>query len=288
MREQIDTADAAVARIAGRQHGVVSYTQLIAAGLDKSAIARRVAAGRLHRIFRGVYAVGHAGLGNEGRWMAAVLACGEGAALTHRSAAELWGMLKPVGGPVHVMVAGAGGRMQRTGICVHRSRYLTQAVTTLEQAILVTTPARTLADLRRTVTSVELRRAVRQAEFRGLAIGQYQRESEGTRSELERRFLRLCRHHRLPEPEVNAKMGPFTVDFLWRRERLIVETDGYASHRGRQAFEDDRTRDNELMALGYDVLRFTYARVVSEPARVAAIVRARLASCSRYPRTNRQ
>ena len=255
---------------------MVSVHQLYAAGLTPEGVRRRVQAGRLHRLFRGVYAVGHAGLSNEGRWTAAILACGEGAALSHRSAAELWGMLEPADGPVQVTVPVAGGRSQRAGIRIHRSPYLTNMQTTRCHGIALTTAARTLTDLRQVVSASELRRAIREAEFAGLPIGEHGRDSDRTRSELERRFLRLCRCHRLPVPEVNVRVARFVVDFLWREQRLIVETDGYASHRGHQAFEDDHARDNELMALRYDVLRFTYWRVVNEPGQVAALVRARL------------
>jgi very-short-patch-repair endonuclease len=279
--------DAAIARIAARQHGVVAARQLYAAGLTREAVRRRASAGRLHRVFRGVYAVGHAGLSNEGRWMAAVLACGEGAALSHRSAAELWGMLDPVAGPVHVTVSGAGGRKRRAGIHLHRSPDLTNTDTTRRYGIAVTTPARTLRDLRRTVSPKLVRRAIRQAEFDRLPIGGHAGETAGTRSDLEHRFLRLCRRYRLPEPEVNVKVGRFTVDFLWRQEGLVVETDSYRTHRGRQAFIDDRERDNELAARGLDVLRFTDVRIDNEPSAVAALIRQRLnerslARLSRY------
>jgi very-short-patch-repair endonuclease len=278
MRDQRVEAsrDAAVAAIAAHQHGVVSVHQLRAAGFDKRATARRVAAGRLHRVYRGVYAVGHPGLGNEGKWMAAVLAGGEGAVLSHRSAAELWEMLKPTDGPVHVTVPVAGGRQRRSGLRLHRCPALPHTATTLRNGIAVTTPAHTLTDLRPVCSPAEHRRATRQAEFAGLPIGDHSRESDRTRSDLERRFVRLCHRHHLPPPEVNVRIGPYTVDFLWRELRVVVETDGYGAHRGRQAFEDDRERDNELAMQGYDVLRFSYARVLNEPARVARIVRARL------------
>jgi very-short-patch-repair endonuclease len=277
MRDQSVEAgrDAAVARVAARQHGVVTVHQLRDAGLRRDAIARRVAAGRLHRIFRGVYAVGHAGLGNEGRWMAAVLACGPGAALSHQSAAKLWGMLKPEDGLVHVTVPVAGGRRKRPGIRIHRSPHLTSAVTTRHH-IAVTTAARTIADLRRTAPPKLVRRAIRQAEYDRLPVGDHGAETARTRSDLERRFLALCRRHHLPEPEVNVKVGRFTVDFLWRHEGLVVETDSYRTHGGSQAFHDDRERDNELVAVGLEVLRFTDVRIENEPAAVAALVSARL------------
>jgi very-short-patch-repair endonuclease len=268
--------DALVARIAGRQHGVISLTQLNAAGIDRNGVTRRVRRKRLHRLHRGVYAVGHSGLSREGRWMAAVLACGAGAVLSHRSAAELWEMLKPSGGPVHVTVPVAGGRRHRAGIRIHRVPLLPPGATTFRGGIAVTTPARTMADLCGTIPAWELRRAIRQADFVGLPIGDEATESDKTRSDLERRFLRLCRRYGLPKPEVNVRVGRFTVDFLWREQRLIVETDAYVSHRGRQAFEDDRARDNDMMGMGFDVLRFTDVRIVKEPERVAALVRGKL------------
>ena len=150
-------------------------------------------------------------------------------------------------------------------------------VTTLRSGIAVTTPARTLADLARAATPDELGRAIRQAEVLGLPIGERVVATDLTRSELERRFLRLCRRHRLPTPEVNARIGPFIVDFLWRDRALIVETDGYRFHRGRSAFEGDRARDVELKLRGYEVVRFTYRQVVDEAAGVARTLRALLA-----------
>ncbi|MGH2954890.1 MAG: type IV toxin-antitoxin system AbiEi family antitoxin domain-containing protein [Solirubrobacterales bacterium] len=175
-----------VARIASRQHGVVSYEQLIAAGLTPSGVARRVRAGRLHRIHRGVYAVGHRGLSNEGRWMAAVLACGPDAALSHRSAAGLLGLLRPRENAwVHVTIPGTAGRKRRRGIHLHRSPYLTNPLTTTRNGIRVTTPARTIADLKLTAPAHEVRRATRQAEFLGLPLDH---PTDGTRSDLERLF----------------------------------------------------------------------------------------------------
>jgi very-short-patch-repair endonuclease len=208
--------------------------------------------------------------------MAAVMACGQGAALSHQSAAELWGMLQGGGAPVDVTVPVAGGRHRRPGIPIHRSPSLPNGATTLHRGIAVTTPARTIDDLRGRVPQRLLRRAIRQAEYDGLPVSEHGRETGGTRSELEARFLRLCRSHGLPEPEVNVTIGRFTVDFLWREAGLVVETDAYRTHRGRQAFLDDRERDNELAALGLDVLRFTDVRIENEPDRVVDLVRARL------------
>lgn len=273
MREEIATGrpDRLVAAIAARQHGVVSTAQLRAAGLSRSGIERRVASGRLHAIHRGVYAVGHAGLSNEGTWMAAVLVCGKGAALSHRSAAMLWGMLTPRQATIHVTVPGSAGRARRKGLYIHRSSILSPSQTTLRANIPVTKPSRTLSDLHRAAPEAEFREALRQAQFRRLPLGQTQ--TDRTRSELERNLLAICRRHRLPPPAVNVRIGPYLVDFLWRESRLVVEVDGWGAHGTRSAFEDDRARDVELKLLGYDVVRFTYLQVIERPAETAAKLR---------------
>jgi very-short-patch-repair endonuclease len=272
-----DTPDLRAARIASRQHGVVSVEQLRGVGLERGAVQRRVAAGRLHRIHRGVYAVGHPGISFQGRWMAATLAYGEGAVVSHRSAAALWELLRRQNGLIDVSLPGRGGRQKRQGIRLHRCPSLLPASVTRRWGIPVTTPARTISDLRGVASGWEVRRAVRQAEVLGLPLGP-EVTSDGTRSDLERDFLRLCRRHRLPEPEVNVRVGSHLADFLWRDRRLVVETDGYWYHRGRQAFEDDRARDLALRARGFEVLRVSEKQVDEEPGRVAEVLRTALAS----------
>lgn len=239
---------------------------------------KRCRAGRLHRLHRGVYAVGHVAPSIERRWMAAVLAMAvgttssrQGPALSHLSAAALWGLLPPAGGPVDVSLPERGGRKRRDGIRIHRPISLEPGEVTLRRGIPVTSPTRTIADLRRTVPRKDLRRAIRQADVLGLHIGT-DVVSDRTRSELERGFLRLCRRHRLPAPAVNVRVDVFTVDFCWVEQRLIVETDGYRYHRGRTAFEDDRGRDLKLRARGYEVLRLSYRQVFEEPQRIAAVL----------------
>lgn len=272
--------DAAIARLAARQHGVVSTQQLRGQGLSPSAICDRLAAGRLHRIHRGVYAVGHPSLSNQGRWMGAVLACGPDAVLSHRSAAELWQML-PIGTRggaddppiVHVTILGEG--KHRGGIRVHRSRTLSPGDSTLRRGIPVTKPARTLEDLRRSFPRPVFAAALRQAEYLRLPIG-HDLVADHTRSELEARFLALVRLRRFPRPEVNARVDRFVVDFLWRLERLIVEVDGWESHGTRSAFEDDRARDARLRLLGFDVLRFTWRQLEDDAPAVAKTIRALL------------
>jgi very-short-patch-repair endonuclease len=283
--------DAAVARIAARQHGVLSVTQLHTAGVDQSAIKRRLNAGRLHRVHRRVYAVGHSRLSNEGRWMAAVLACGEGAVLSHRSAGELWGILRPRGrrlsaasesGSVDVTVLGTSGRKKQRGISIHRSSTLTAPQCTRRDGIPVTRPARTLSDLRPGLSEAEFGAAVREAEFLRLPISDVASRRPGLeertriRTELESMFMAIVRSHRLPRPEVNVKIARYEVDFLWRDERLIVEVDGWESHGTRSAFEEDRTRDARLKVLGFDVVRFSWRQVENEAPLVARTIRALL------------
>jgi len=279
MHEELDTPDLVIAGVAARQHGVVSTAQLVGAGISKDATFHRLRVGRLHRVHRGVYAVGHLRLGNDGRGMAAVLACGDGAVVSHRSAAALWRLLPTIAGPVDVTVPDLGGRSSRPGIRLHRSRKLTAEAQTMHRGIPVTTPARTIADLRRVVPPERLQRAIRETEVLGFDLGPLA-EPKFTRSELEHLFLRLCRRHRLLMPMPNAPVGRFTVDFLWQERALIVETDGYRYHRGRQAFEDDRDRDIELRMRGYEVVRLTYRQVLDNPARIASMLRTLLSRVS--------
>jgi very-short-patch-repair endonuclease len=263
--------DTRIARLAARQHGVVTAIQLYSCGLHPSVVSRRASTGRLTRIHRGVYAVGHPGLSQAGRWMAAVLACGEGAALSHQSAGALWEVL-PVTSQIHVTVPGDGGRKRRDSITIHRSSTLLSSHCTFRTGIRVTKPARTLEDLRRVLSAKRFAQALREAQFHRLPIGD-RFEPDRTRTELEARFLALCRRYRLPRPKVNARVGPFVVDFLYPARHLIVEVDGWESHRTRSAFEEDRARDARLMRLGWTVVRFTWRQLEDDPARVAATVR---------------
>jgi len=147
----------------------------------------------------------------------------------------------------------------------------------------VTNPAKTIADLRRAsagraplIDPAELRRAIRQANFLGLPVDD-EVKSERTRSDLELDFLDFCRRFGLPPPEVNVRVGPHLVDFYWRRARLVVETDGWAAHRGRAAFEDDRGRDLDLLACGQRAIHIAEKQLDEEPEQVAAVLRAALA-----------
>jgi very-short-patch-repair endonuclease len=216
--------------------------------------------------------------------MAAVLALGDGAVISHFSAAALWRFLSPSDGPIHVTVPGDNGRQRRSGIAIHRSHSLIAAVTTRRNGIAITKPARTLRDLRRTSLQPVFQAAVRRAlDLRLIDEADLDREPDLTRSELERLFLNLCRRHRLPQPDVNARLGPFEVDFLWRDRALIVETDGYRHHAHRAAFESDRGRDAELQRLGFRVVRFTYRQLTQDRSTVVAALHSLLGQGSLAP-----
>jgi very-short-patch-repair endonuclease len=288
-----------VAKIAEKQHGVVSIGQLRRCGVSDDAVEGRVALGQMHRVHRGVYALGHRALSLEGRLMAAVLALGGeprdggsvlehwGAAVSHRGALSLWTLLPDNRADSDVIVSGDGGRARRDGIRVHRSLSLGPGDVTLRRGIPVTTPARTIADLRDAISSRrsgaiashELRRAIRQANVLGLPVSARDAKVR-TRSDLEGDFLRLCRRHRLPAPDVNVRIGPYLVDFLWREKRLVVETDSYLYHRGEAAFQEDHARDLGLMRRGFEVLRISELQLDGEPAQVAEVLAVRLAQAN--------
>jgi very-short-patch-repair endonuclease len=244
--------------------------------MSSDAVRRRVERGVLHRLHQGVYAVGHLAIDHQGRWMAAVLASGRDAVLSHGSAAAHWGLLRPLDGPVDVSVPTRAGRRRRGGIRLHRRPALIAADLTRHRGIPITTPARTVADLSGVVPPRLARRARRQAEVLGMPLGSAT-ASDRTRSDLERDFLRLCRRHGLPAPQVNVRLGSWTVDFHWPGRGLAVETDGYAYHRGEVAFEDDRARDLGLRAMGIEVIRLSGRGLSEEPARIVEILRAELA-----------
>jgi very-short-patch-repair endonuclease len=250
-------------------------------GFTDADVAWRVRAARLHRLHRGVYAVGHRVLTVEGRWMAAVLACGDGAVLSHGTAAAAWEIRPTSGGTIHVTVPSAAGRARRPGIRLHRSVTLRPEDTAVHRGIPITEPHRTLCDLARTLKGRQLEQAVNQAE-RLVDFGRLERSAPPslravlqrystthTRSELEERFLRLCDDHGIPRPETNTRIEGYEVDFVWRDRRLIVEVDGYEHHRSPTAFAADRERDVVLTGMGWRVMRFTYEHVTRCAAWVA-------------------
>ena len=294
---QVEGGDAAIARIAERQYGVVTRAQLAAAGLGRGSIDHRIAAGRLYRIHRRVYLVGHPVPPRFAREMAAVLACGDGAVLSHHSAASMWLLPTSEKAEVDVTVAERDPG-DHPGIRVHRARRLDPLDVRRCQRVPVTTPARTLLDLAEVVAPRDLERALNEARIRRLIqprqILDVLERSPGrggaralrnlldegpafTRSEAEARLLALLRAADLPPTAVNARIGKYEVDFLWRPQRLVVEVDGYAYHATRAAFERDRRRDAALQAAGYRVIRVTWRRIVDEPEAVIAHIAQALA-----------
>jgi hypothetical protein len=296
--------------LAERQHALITLSQLQLHGLGKAAVAKRAKDGRLYRVHRGVYAVGRPSLTQCGRWMAAVLAYGPTAVLSHRSAAAVHG-LRPDNRAKADVTLPSSSVKPRLGIEVHRSITLTAADVTEVDGIPCTTVARTLVDLGEDVDQQAVERAVGQAEVLGVFDGEAVedalkragprrgagllsavledfREPTLTRRELEARFLALCRQGSLPSPAVNAWVtlpggGSYQADFLWRAERLIVETDSRSFHSHRAAFESDRLRDQRLTLAGFTVVRFTWRQVVREPGRVTRTVARLLARASQPP-----
>jgi hypothetical protein len=288
--------DAELARLAGRQHGVVATRQLSALGLARGGVAARARAGRLHRVHRGVYAVGHTVLTVNGRRMAAVLAAGPGAVLGHASAAALWDIRPTSATRIDISVRSAGGRAKRPGLRIHRTPTLQTDEITAHQGIRVTSPARTLLDLASSLPRRALERALDEAEIRELydrraleAVALAHAGEHGARalaealaqdgdpvltdSELEEIMLGLCDEQQLERPTPRAWVAGLRVDFLFAASRLVVETDGYRYHRTRRAFERDRERDAILARAGYRTLRFTHRQLTREPALVAETIR---------------
>jgi very-short-patch-repair endonuclease len=291
--------DVALAELAVRQYGVVSREQLRRLGLRDAGITARVAAGRLHRVHQGVYAVGHSMLAQPGRWMAAVLACGPGAALSHASAAALWGMRRSDARIVDVTAKRTGRK--RPGIRIHRPRTLPPNERTTHRGIATTTPARTILDMATTLSRSRLEHLLDQAEIQELtdypsldaiarahpghhgavklqrALSTHYAGTDLTASDLEILFKELCRAHGLPAPRVNNSVVGKEVDFLFAEQRLIVETDSWRYHKTRHAFENDRARDVLTTSAGYRTLRFTDRQLERHPKTVAAAMAAVLA-----------
>jgi very-short-patch-repair endonuclease len=276
-------------KLAGRQQGIVAREQLLARGFSRSAIEHRLRNGRLHRLWPGVYAVGSPHVSRLGRWMAAVLACGEGAVLSHESAAALWGMQAPREGEIHVSVPLGRPRRLR-GIRAHRRRNLRPADVTRRHGIPVTTPAATLVDIAPGLSGAELEEAVSQADARNVIDAEVLRRAldeipprpglgrlKGTldrrtfrltRSRLERLFLPIAARAGLGAPQTRQWVNGFEVDFFWPDLGLVVETDGLRYHRTPSQQAKDRVRDQAHLAAGMTPIRFTYAQIRFERAHV--------------------
>ncbi len=287
-REERDV-ERRVAALADRQDGLVARRQLLALGMGPGAIAHRLRTGRLVEAHRGVYGLGHLPRADRPRLRAALLAVGDDAVVSHRSAAAWWA-LAPDAPPVHVTAAGRRGRT-RSGIVVHTCDRLEAASIRTHRGVPVTAPARTIVDFAVIAAEAEIERAVAEAQVlrlltmpdleaavaarprhRGAALVRRLIDAGAppTRSELERRLRRLVRDAGLPMPEMNHRVAPFTLDACWIAESVAVETDGWAAHGHRRAFERDRDRDAHLAALGFVVLRVTWRQLRDEPILVAA------------------
>jgi very-short-patch-repair endonuclease len=273
--------DAQVAWIAARQHGQVAHAQLLAAGLSPAGIRRRSDAGWIHRRHVGVYAVGYPSRTPRARWMAAVLAGGEGAVLSHRSAGALWGLCADGTRP-EITVA-RRNRRDMPGVAVHANA-IRPGDTVVVDGIRVTKIARTLLDLAEVLTLEQLVQAIDQAtamrHLRPNLMRSMLKQARGrhglkplkeallrtrpqdvlTRSELERRALRLLARTRLPAPEVNVRLHGRERDLLWRAQHIVVELDGRDHHDK----EQDTRRDTDLLALGYTTIRFTWRQIVND------------------------
>jgi very-short-patch-repair endonuclease len=296
--------DAALAELAEGQHGVVGRTQLLDLGFEPGGVGRRLRAGRLHQMHRGVYAVGHRVSSRQARWMAAVLFCGPKAVLSHRSAAALWGIRDHSSRAIEVITPSKS--RSRGGIQRHFAVLPADEVT-MSDRIPVTTVPRTLFDLAAVLRIDAVEYALRQSERLRLhdvlsledLLARYPRHRGNrtireclrrrrelpagvTREALEARFLAFLTQHGLPRPRLNAwiTLGPrrYQVDCLWPEQRVIVELDGYETHGTWSAFQSDRDRDRRLIVAGYRNTRVTWHHLHEIPEEIAIDLRATLSA----------
>ena len=290
------SSDWEIAGLASRQHGVVARSQLARRGLGNSAIDHRIADGRLYPLHHGVYAVGHPLVSRAGGWMAAVLAAGPGAVLSHHAAAALRGIRKTSRSTPDVI---APRNVDRPRINARRIA-LPPDETAVHRGIPVTTPARTLLDLAETMTRQQLEAAITEAEINRLGsptslaallarhpkgpgtanLRRIVRDTDGlgrtiTRSDLEIAFLAFLDDHGLPRPRTNARIplangSTPMVDAAWHDHRLIAELDSYGIHTTRRNFEEDRARDRALTVEGWRVVRITWRQLRDRRATLAA------------------
>jgi very-short-patch-repair endonuclease len=278
--------------LATRQHGVVARRQLLALGFGEEAIKLRLAAGRLNLLHTEVYAVGHRRISQRSYWWAGLLAYGDGALLSHRSAASLWGMARQRGSLVEVTAPeGRQGGERRKQLWIHRGK-LDPEDRARPDGIPVTTVARTLFDLAEVVSAEQLEYAWEEADrLKLLRLAAVERVCERgygrralkpirrllaearaatrTRSPLEDRFQHFCRFYDLPAHSTNVGVLGSEVDVLWPAARLIVELDSWEFHRHRAAFQRDRARDTRLLVAGYRTIRVTHDRLDTEANQLA-------------------
>ena len=290
--------DTELARLARRQYGVVALPQCRALGVGEDAVWSRVRKGRLHRIHRGVYAVGHSVLTTEGRWMGAVLACGPGAVLSHRDAAMLHGLRRTSRRDIDVTTS--RGRKGHPGITLHRVRSLHQDDWVVESGIPATSIARTQLDCAEVLPYNQLQRLVeetdRQHKFDLRAVDELAMRSRGrrglkplmsviadlrryvpmTRSELERAFLDLLRSGGIPQPSANLWVEGYEVDAVWLDHKVVVELDGAGYHGTTAARIKDPIRDARLQLAGYRMLRVSDTWLSADPHGVVEATRSLL------------
>jgi very-short-patch-repair endonuclease len=281
-------------QLARAQHGVLTHDDLVGLGFSAKGIKHRVHSGRLHPIARGIYAVGRADLTPKGRWMAATLACGNGAVLSHRSAAALWGVGREEKKRIHVTIRRRSG-IERRGITVHARPKLPEGSVVRRFGIPVTNPVQTLIDLATELEPMRLERAVNEADKLDLVDPERLRRAlEGYGGMAGVRTLRtmLDRHtFRLSDSDLEVYFRPlaldagfplplskqwvldYEVDFLFPDHRLIVETDGLRYHRTPSQQARMVKRDQDHVEEGYRVLRFTHWQIAYEPLEVTALLR---------------
>jgi very-short-patch-repair endonuclease len=286
-----------LALLATEQHGIAARTQLLALGFTRNEVQKRIDQARLHRIHRGVYAVGHRKLTLKGIWMAAVLAVGADALLSHRAGLALWDLRRSESGVIDVTVPGSSGKPGPAGVRVHTTRGLRRDDAAGIDGIPVTSLAWTVVDYAAITDARQVRLVLEALERRRVYIGRELDEllhrtpnrkgvktlrtataeingpAPWLQSELEETFRELIRASDLPEPEANVLVEGELVDALWRHERVIVELDGFAFHKSRAQFEADRRRDAKLTVAGYRILRITQQRLHNEPEAVLGDLR---------------
>lgn len=288
--------DRAIAELAADQRTIVTRRQLLELGVSRQAISRAIARGRLYPIHRGVYSlVARAALPALALEQAAILACGPGAVLSHETALALWGLWNLPVGPVQLTVV-AGASRARPGIVTHVTSSIDRPEIRRRERLPVTSPARALLDVaprmpprriehtldtgieRGLISRTAVRELLRRHPGRSgtpvlAALLDPRRPSSATRSGGEERLLRLLRRGGLPDPEVNRRQQRYMPDLVWRRERVLVEFDGWLFHSGRAAFERDRDRQNDLVVDdGWQVVRVTSEMLRSKPERVLVLI----------------
>lgn len=295
---RVDRPTADILRLAREQHGVVSRRQLVRLGISERLIEQRVSAGRLLPVFAGVYGVGHDIIGHRGWWSAALLSGGDGAVLSHTSAAACWGLLAPRNRTEIIRdfsreppqsINGPRRSPNKSKLVVHRTTRLPEEETTTRDGFPTTTVPRTILNLAATRSESQLEGLVAEAERMRLLdwrqlrdvssrgkgwagvgklreiVGRWHPDVADTKSGLESRFLQFCRARALPDPIVNTYVEGYEVDCVWKEQRLIVELDSVRFHSDLRTFERDRRKDTILTRAGYEVRRVTHEQLRDDP-----------------------